>query len=103
MPWGSHAYVAFASDGEGGEEVGEDEEVADFLAEVAEFEGGSAVFGGDVDADERAEAHGVHVGEVGEVEDDTLVVGEQVGDGNMEEIGVAGDQFAVAADDGADA
>jgi hypothetical protein len=46
--------VAFAGDGEGGEEVGEDEEVADLGAEVAELEGDSFVFGADVDADERA-------------------------------------------------
>lgn len=96
----SHADVAFAGDGEGGEKIGEDEEIADLLVEVAELEGGSTVFSGDIDADERAEAHRVHVGELGEVEDDALVGAEELGDGNVEEIGVAGEEFAVTADEG---
>ena len=49
-----HPDVAFASDSEGGEEVGEDEEIADLGAEVAELEGDPFVFGADVDTDERA-------------------------------------------------
>jgi hypothetical protein len=96
----SHADVAFAGDGEGGEKIGEDEEVADLLAEVVELEGGSTVFSGDIDAYERAEAHRVHVGEVGEVKDDALVGAEELGDGKVKEIGVAGEEFAVTADEG---
>jgi hypothetical protein len=49
-----HPDVVFAGDREGGEEVGEDEEVADLGAEVAELEGDFFVFGADVDADERS-------------------------------------------------
>ena len=35
------------------------------------------MFGADVDTDERAEAGGVHLSEVSEVEDDVLVGGEE--------------------------
>jgi hypothetical protein len=56
-----HSDVVFADDGEGWEEVGHDEEVSDFFADVAEFDLAAFGAGGDVEADERAEAHAVHV------------------------------------------
>ncbi len=73
LPTGSHSYVVFAGDGEGWEEVGHDEKLADLFAEVAEFEGAALGFGGCVEANEGAQAHAVHVSEVGEIEDDALV------------------------------
>jgi len=90
--------VVFAGEGEDGEQVGEDEEVADLLVEAAELDRGTATFRVNVKADDGAESHGVHVGEVGEVEDDALVSGKELGDRKVEEIGVTGQQFAVTAD-----
>jgi hypothetical protein len=98
-----HPDVVFAGDREGGEEVGEDEEVADFGTEIAELEGDSFVFGADVDADERAEAGGVHMGEVSEVEDDALVGGEELEDRVVEKVTGARYKFAMAADVGSGA
>jgi hypothetical protein len=97
---GLHADVLLADVAEDGEEIGHDEEVADGGAEVAELEGASPGFGGGVETDERAEAHGVHLGEVAEVEDDVLVGGDEVRDRGVEEVGVAVDEAAVAVDDG---
>ena len=94
----SHSYVAFSGDSEGWEQVGEDEEVADLLTEVAQLERAALGLSADVDADEGSESHRVHVGEVGEVEDDALVSGKELGDRKVEEIGVTGQQFAVTAD-----
>lgn len=99
----SHADVVFPGEGEDGEQVGEDEEVADFLVEAAELDRGTATFRVNVKADDGAESHGVHVGEVGEVEDDMLVVGQERGDGSVELIGVVGGKFSVAADEGSGA
>ena len=98
-----HPDVVFASDSERGKEVGEDEEVADLGAEVAELEGDSFVFGADVDTDERAETGRVHVGEVSEVEDDALVGGEELEDRVVEKVAGARYKFAVAADVGSGA
>jgi hypothetical protein len=90
----------FADDGEGWKEVGHDEEVSNFFADVAEFEFAAVFAGGDVEADECAEAHAVHVGEVCEVEDKALVGGKQLGDGSVKELGGTRQQFAVTAYDG---
>jgi hypothetical protein len=90
----------FSDGGEGGEQVGEDEEVADFLAEVGQLKLAAFGFGAYVDASERAEARRVHPCEVGEVEDDALVGGEELRDRKVEEVGVAREQLAVTADEG---
>jgi hypothetical protein len=79
--------------------MGEAEEVANLLAEVDELEAGSGGFGGDVEANEGAEAHAVGVADVGEVEDDALVVRNEGANAVEENIGDAGDELAVAADD----
>jgi hypothetical protein len=83
LPW-LHADIVLAGDREGGKQVGEDEEIADFLTEVAKLEGGSATFCMDVEADEGSESHGIHVGEVGKIEDDALRDGHELGDGSVE-------------------
>jgi hypothetical protein len=86
-----HPDIVFAGDREGGQQVGEDEEIANLLAEVAELEGGSATFCMDVEADEGSESHGIHVGEVGEIEDDVLMDGHELGDRSVEEVGIPGE------------
>jgi hypothetical protein len=86
----SHSDVVLADDGESWKQVGHDEEVSDFFADVAEFEFAAVFAGGDVEANECAEAHAVHVGEVCEVEDKALVGGKQLGDGSVKELGETG-------------
>jgi hypothetical protein len=90
-----------ADDREDIEEMGEAEEIANLLAEVGEFEGRSGGFGGDVETDEGAEARRVGVAEVGEVEDDALVVRDEGANAVEENIGSAGDELAMAVDNDA--
>ena len=88
-----------ADDGEDAEEVGDAEELADALAEVVELKGAAGGLGGDDQAHEGAEAHTVDVGEVGEVEDDSLVVCHQLADAGVEVAADFGDEAAVAVDE----
>ncbi len=71
-----------------------------FWPRLRSSRGGSAAFCMDVETDEGSESHGIHVGEVGEIEDDALMGGHELGDGSVEEVGVPGEQFSVAADEG---
>lgn len=89
----------FADDGEDGEEVGEGEEFFDSFAEVDEVELAARGFGRGVEADEGAQAHAVHIGEVAEIEDDTFGAGDEWADAGGEDVGDAVDQCPVAADD----
>ena len=98
--FGLHSYVAFSDDSECGEKVGEDQEVANLLAEIAQFKRAAFRLCADVETYERAETHRVHVGEIGEVEDDALVGAEDLRDGKIQEICVSSHEFAVTADDG---
>ena len=98
--YGSEFDAVFAYGGEDGPDVGEFEEFADAFADVDEFEGATGAAGRDVEAHEGAQAHAVHEGEVGEVEDDAFGVWDEFADVGVEDVGEAGDEFTVAADDG---
>ena len=89
----------FADGGEDRQQVGHNQELAYFFAEVVEFESASLASGADVQPDENAEAHAVHLVELGEVEDDALVVGHELGDRDVEEVGGFREQLAMAEDD----
>ena len=91
--------AVLSDDGEDGQEIGEDEEVADLFAEVAKLQRAALVAGGDGEADKGAETHRVHLGEAVEIEDDALVAGEEIGDGLVEEVGGGREKLAAAEGD----
>lgn len=93
---GNAVFAHFAEDGE---QVGDAEELADARGEIDELQFAAGGFGGDVEARDRADAHRVHVGEISEVEDDVLVVGDEALDVVGEYVGDAGDELAAAVDD----
>ena len=80
--------------------MGDAEDLADVRREMAELEGGAGGFGGDVEADDGAEAHRVHVVEVAKVEGDVFGGGQELFDGQEELIADAGDEAAAAEDGG---
>ena len=85
-----------------GVELGDVEDVANFLGEVEEFEFAAGVAGGGEGADEFSHPRAVEVVNGGEVEDDLLfAVGEEVADGGAEfaDFG-AEDEAAVDVEDG---
>lgn len=92
----AHLDVVLANNGECRQEVGESQEVTNLFADIDELEGAACRFGGDVEADERAETHAVHAGEVGQVEDDSFRAGDELADVGVEIVADSGDQFAVA-------
>ena len=64
----------FADDRKDGEKVGEGEEFFNSLAEMDEVELAAGGFGRGVEADQSAESHAIHVGEVAEVKNDAFGV-----------------------------
>ncbi len=62
-------------------------------------DGGAAAFRVDVETDDSAQSHGVHAGEVREVEDDAPVSRQKLGYGIVELIGVFGGELALAANE----
>ena len=93
-------FVVF--DVEDGVELGDVEDVLNFFAEAVEFEFATGVADGGVAADQFADAGGVDVIDVGEVEDDFLFVGgDELADGVAEQTGfVAEGDAAVEIEDG---
>src|SRR5262249_44176050 len=93
--------AVLADDGEGIQHVGGAEEDANLFAQVHELEIAACGTGGDVEPSESAEAHAVHANEIGQVEDDALVVQQRL-DLAVEDVTDTGHEFAVASyDDGA--
>lgn len=97
---GLHEFDAgFSDDCEDVEKVGDAEEVLELLAELHELEAAASGLGGDVEADEGAEAHAVRMLNVGELDDDALARGDERADGGVEDVGGSGDEAAVADDE----
>ena len=93
-------FVVF--DVENGIELGDVQDVANFLGEVKEFEFATSVARGGEGADQFSHARAVEIVDAGEVEDDFLfAIGEQVADGSAEiaDFG-AEDETAVDVEDG---
>ena len=89
-------------DVEDGVELGDIEEVVNFLGEVEEFEVAAGVADGGVAADQFSDAGGVDVIDVGQVEDDFFLAGsDELADGVAEFAGfVAEGDASVEVDDG---
>src|SRR3984885_9423799 len=79
--------------------VGGVEQEADLLAEVDELEAAAFAARGDIQASEGAETHAVHADEIGEVEDDALVVRQQRPELVVEYVADTGHEFAVQSED----
>lgn len=92
--------AALADNDEDIEEVGDAEEVANLATKVGEFETAAGGFGRDIEADEGADAHAVGVLEIGQIEDDTLMAGQQRANAGEEDGGGTSDKPAVAMHDG---
>ena len=90
----------FADDAKYVQKMGEAEEFPYAFANFEELQLAASRFGRRVEADEGAEAHAVHEGEIGQVQHDSF------GDRNhrahvvVENIGQTGDQLPVASHDG---
>jgi len=89
-------------DVEDGVELGDVENVADFLGEAGEFEFAAGVADGGEAADELADAGAVDVGDVGEIEDDFfLALADEIADGIAKCAGgIAEDDLSGDVDDG---
>jgi hypothetical protein len=79
--------------------VGGVEQEADLLAEVDELEAAAFPARGDIEAGEGAETHAVHADQIGEVEDDALVIRQQRPDLVIEYVADTGHKFAVQSND----
>jgi hypothetical protein len=79
--------------------VGGVEQEADLLAEVDELEAAAFPARGDIEAGESAETHAVHADQIGEVEDDALVIRQQRPDPVVEYVADTGHEFAMQSDD----
>ena len=73
------------------------EEVDEALAEVDELKAAAARPARDVEADQRAEAHAIGVGEVGEVQDDAPALWDERADAGVQDVAGFNDESAVAA------
>ena len=76
------------------------EQFDEALAEVDQLQAAAARAAGNIETDERAEAHAVGEGEVGQVEDDTFAVRDELADAGVENLAGARDEPAVAAHSG---
>lgn len=74
------------------------EQEADLLAEVDELEAAAFPARGDIEAGEGAETHAVHADQIGEVEDDALVIRQQRPDLIVEYVADTGHEFAMQSD-----
>ncbi len=72
--------------------------LANARGEVDELERTAGGFRGDVETHAGADAHRVHVADVGEVEDDLLAAGEKLADAGGKGVGDAGDDPTVTLD-----
>jgi hypothetical protein len=89
----------FTDDLEYGQEVGEAEELSNPLAHVEELHLASCGASRGVEADEGAEAHAVHAGDVGEIEHDPFAAWNDGSNLGVEDVGQLRDQLSVAMDD----
>lgn len=76
----------FADDDEDRQEIGHPEKLPDLSAEIDQYKFAACRAGGDVEANQCAEAHAVHVGKVGQVERDSFVIREQLPDLGIENV-----------------
>jgi hypothetical protein len=76
----------FADDGKGGQEMGSSEKHSNLFANIHKFQAAACGSRRDVEANQRADAHAVHAGEVGEVEHDAFGIREQLFDLGIENI-----------------
>ena len=83
---------------EGLQHVGSVEQEADLLAQVDELEAAAFAARRDIESGHGAETHAVHADEIGEVEDDALVIRQQRPDLVVECVADTGYQFAVQSD-----
>src|SRR5580704_8777070 len=67
----------FAHIAEERKKMGDAEEFADLFAEIDELDAGASGFCRGIEADKRSEAHAVDRSEVGEIENDALVIGNE--------------------------
>jgi hypothetical protein len=93
-------YAVFADDGEYGQEIGEAKELANALANVEELHLASCGASRGVEADEGAEAHAVHAGNIRQVEHDSFGAWDQWANLGVEDVGHLGDHLSVAPHDG---
>lgn len=84
---------------EGFQHLGGVEQGADLLAEVDELEAAAFPARGDVESGEGAETHAVHADQIGEVEDDALVIRHERPDLVIEYVADTGHEFAMQPDD----
>src|SRR5580692_6342850 len=94
-----HAHAFFAHIAEEREKMGDSQEVPDLLAEIDELDAGASRFGRDLEAYQGAESHAVDEGQIGEVENDTLVVGNEGVNLVVELAAEPGDKTAATVDE----
>lgn len=70
------------------------QELANLLAQIHKFQAGAGAPRGNIAANQRAQAHAVDAGKIGELENDPLCLGQQQAYLLMKVIAGAGDQFA---------
>ena len=92
--------AVFADYSEHVEEVGEAEKGANLLAQIDKFKAGAGGHGCDAETHQGSEAHAVGVLQIGETEDNAAVIRKEGTNLGEEDIGSAGDEPAVAADEG---
>jgi hypothetical protein len=76
----------FADDGEGRQEMRSSEKHSNLFANVHKLQAAACGSSRDVEANQRADAHAIHAGEVGQVEHDAFGIGEQLFDLVIENI-----------------
>src|SRR3984893_4256681 len=79
--------------------MGEAEEFANALAHMEELHLASCGARRGVEADEGAEAHAVHAGDIGKIEHDSFAAWDDGADFGVEDVGQLGDQLSMAMDD----
>lgn len=93
-------YAVLADHGEAAQEVGEAEELLDTGADLVKVDATAGGFAGDDEADQGAEAHAVHIGDVAEVEHDALVLGHELAHAGVEVAADFRDQTTMEVDEG---
>ena len=73
----SEPYAVFADDSEYGQQIGEAKELSNPLADVEQLHLAACAASRGIEAHDGAESHAVHVAEIAEIEDDSLVLRNQ--------------------------
>ena len=94
-----HAHAFFAHIAEEREKMGDSQEVPDLFAKIDELDARASRLGRDLEANQRAEAHAVDESQIGEVENDALVVGNEGLNLIVELTAEPGDKAAAAMDE----